>query len=113
MNTFIPLDKLATIDLENYYEVWQTTSEVWPQDPSTAHSDCLWRADRQLTEEVEIDEAYFQNLPRLWLLVSNLTDSGIEQALTRRLAELQLAGEFHPQEKPKVASGDKNTDLRS
>ena len=117
MNTFIPLEKLEEIDLQDYHEVWLTTSERWPQDPETAQRVCLWRADRELTRDVEIDDAYFQNLPRLWLRVDDLHDKPavtlVEQALNARVGELQLKGEFLPDEKDKVSSGDKRTDLRS
>ncbi len=117
MNTFVSLEHLDETDLHDFHEVWLTTSETWPQDPSTAERRCLWRAERELTRDVAIDDAYFQNLPRLWLLVDDLNDSaavsGIEHALTTRLDQLQLAGEFHPGETHKVPSGDKVTDLRS
>jgi hypothetical protein len=66
---------------------------------------------------VEIDDAYFQNLPRLWLLVDDLHDTPavghVEEALNVRIGELKLEGEFFPDEKDKVPSGDKRTDLRS
>ena len=117
MNTFVSLEKLGKTDLHDYHEVWITTSERWPQDPETAQRMCLWRVDRELTQDVEIDEVYFQNLPRLWLLVDDLHDTaavaGIEQALTLRLDEQNLEGEFHPEEQDKVPCGDKHTDLRS
>lgn len=118
MNTFVPLDKMEEIDLQDYHEVWLTTSESWPQDPATAERMCLWRVDRELTTDVEIDDLYFQNLPRLWLVIGNLKDEtavqGVEQALSTRLQELELRGEFRPEEKDILPCGnDKNTDLRS
>jgi hypothetical protein len=117
VNTFVSLEKLGKIDLHDYHEVWVTTSERWPQDPETAQRMCLWRVDRELTSDVEIEDVYFQNLPRLWLLVDDLHDvaaiAGIEQALTLRLDELSLEGEFHPPEVEKQPCGEKNTDLRS
>ena len=88
VNTFVPLDKLEKMDrdeLKDFYEIWLTTSETWPQDPERSERECLWRADRELTQDVEIDEAYFQNLPRLWLVVDDLNDldavGGIENKL--------------------------------
>jgi len=118
VNTFVPLEKLEKIDIENYHEVWLTTSERWPQDPETAERMCLWRVDRELTTDVEIDDVYFQNLPRLWVVVDSLNDraavNGVEQALTTRLNELDLSGEFRPAEKDILPCGsEKNTDLRS
>jgi hypothetical protein len=103
VNTFVPLEKLKEFDLQDYHEVWLTTSERWPQDPETAERMCLWRVDRELTTDVEIDDLYFQNLPRLWLVVDSLNDqtavNGVEQALTTRLNELDLTGEFHHRKK--------------
>lgn len=118
VNTFVSLEQLNNTDLREFYEVWLTTSETWPQDPSTAERRCLWRADRELTQDVEIDDACFQNLPRLWLLVDDLNDAEavnvVEHALTTRLGELKAHGELHPGETHKVAaSDDKRTDLRS
>ncbi|MFK3796942.1 MULTISPECIES: hypothetical protein [unclassified Pseudomonas] len=117
MNTFVPLEKLKKTNLHDFHEVWLTTSETWPQDPETSQRECLWRMDRELTQDVKIDDAYFQNLPRLWLLVDDLHDraavNDIEQVLTQRLSEQHLTGEFHPDEKPKMPCGDKKTDLRS
>lgn len=117
MNTFVPLEKLEETNLEDFHEVWLTTSESWPQDPETTDRQCLWRVDRELTQDVEIDDAYFQNLPRLWLRVDDLhstTSVGrVEEALTKRLNEQNLTGEFHPDEKLKTPTGDKKTDLRS
>jgi hypothetical protein len=118
VNTFVPLEKLKEFDLQDYHEVWLTTSERWPQDPETAERMCLWRVDRELTTDVEIDDLYFQNLPRLWLVVDSLNDqtavNGVEQALTTRLNELDLTGEFHPPEKEKLPCGSEDkTDLRS
>lgn len=118
MNTFIALEKLEEIDLHDYHEVWLTTTETWPQDPATVERKCLWRVDRDLTQDVEIDEVYFQNLPRLWLVVDSLTDqtaTGItENALKTRLTELDLPGEFYPAESHQTPCGeDVNKDLRS
>ena len=120
VNTFVPLEKLEKMDrdeLKDFYEIWLTTSETWPQDPATAERECLWRADRQLTQDVEIDEAYFHNLPRLWLVVEDLNDldavGGIKNKLGEHFRELEVKGKFRPIEKPKVAGEDKSTDLRS
>jgi hypothetical protein len=54
----------------------------------------------------------------LWLVVDSLNDqtavNGVEQALTTRLNELDLTGEFHPPEKEKLPCGSEDkTDLRS
>lgn len=118
MNTFVPLEKLETIDLQDYHEVWLTTSERWPQDPETSERMCLWRGKRELTQDVEIDDLYFQNLPRLWVVVDRLDDetavNHVEQAVIARSNELALSGEFHPEEKPNLPCGsENNTDLRS
>ena len=120
MNTFVPLEKLEEMDrdeLKDFYEIWLTSSETWPQDPERTQRECLWRADRQFTQDVEIDEAYFHNLPRLWLVVKDLNDTSavgdIEQALGQRFQDINVKGEFRPVEKEKVACGDKKTDLRS
>jgi len=120
VNTFVPLEKLEEMDrdeLKDFYEIWLTSSETWPQDPERTQRECLWRADRQLTQDVEIDEAYFHNLPRLWLVVKDLNDTSavgdIEQALGQRFQDINVKGEFRPVEKEKVACGDKKTDLRS
>lgn len=120
VNTFVPLEKLEKMDrdeLKDFYEIWLTTSETWPQDPERSERECLWRADRELTQDVEIDAAYFQNLPRLWLVVEDLNDldavGGIENKLGKHFQELDVKGEFRPIEKPKVSCDDKNTDLRS
>jgi hypothetical protein len=118
VNTFVPLEKLETIDLQDYHEVWLTTSERWPQDPETSERMCLWRGKRELTQDVEIDDLYFQNLPRLWVVVDRLDDetavNHVEQAVIARSNELALPGEFHPEEKPNLPCGsENNTDLRS
>jgi len=119
VNTFIPLEKLETLEkdeLKNCYEIWITTSEAWPQEPDRTQCKCLWRSDRELTTDVKIDEAYFQNLPKVWVVVDSLDDSYVsktEQALGKHFDELQVKGKFHPLDKPKVCSDDKNTDLRS
>ncbi|WP_110949112.1 hypothetical protein [Pseudomonas bohemica] len=120
MNTFVPLEKLEKMgrdELKDFYEIWLTTSETWPQDPERTQRECLWRADRELTQDVTIDEAYFHNLPRLWLVVKDLNDTSavgdIEQKLGQHFGELEVKGEFRPVEKEKVPCGDKNTDLRS
>jgi len=111
------LEKLEETNLHDFYEVWLTTSETWPQDPHTSQRECIWRMERDLTDDVEIDDPFFQNLPRLWLLVDDLNDAQavetVERALTQRLGELAVKGEFHPDEKQKVPGGDKRTDLRS
>lgn len=120
MNTFVPLEKLETIErdeLKDFYEIWLTTTETWPQDPESTERECLWRADRELTRNIQIDEAYFQNLPRLWLVIKDLNDlsavGNIEQVLSEHFKALDVKGEFRPVEKPKVTSDDKHTDLRS
>lgn len=120
MNTFVPLEKLEKMgrdELKDFYEIWLTTSETWPQDPAISQRECLWRADRELTQDVEIDEAFFQNLPRLWLVVDDLNDTSairkIEDELGSHFNELAVKGEFRPVDKPKVSCEDKNTDLRS
>ncbi|HXR00677.1 MAG TPA: hypothetical protein VN798_09825 [Pseudomonas sp.] len=117
LNTFIPLEKLDDINLEDYFEVWLTNSERWPQDPEIDKRECLWRSRRVLTGDVEIDAAFFQNLAKLWLKVDDLQDKAavkiIEDALIARLGELQIAGDFFPGETQRVPSEDKHTDLRS
>ena len=119
MNTFVPLEKLNSIDLKDYYEVWLTTSETWPQDPATVSSQCLWRADRELTKDVVIDAAYFQNLPHLWIVVDQLHDATstdpdlVRDAVESRVKQENLGGEFYPQDEPEGSSEGKNTDLRS
>lgn len=117
MNTFIPVEKLETINLHDYHEVWLTTKEEWPQDPQTER-ECLWRADRELTTDVEIDEVYFQNLPRLWLQINDLNDgeatADIKNVLVARLKALGVEGEFFPGESRQTPCGDDvNKDLRS
>lgn len=110
------LQEMEREEVAHFYEIWITTSEAWPQDPKTTERECLWRSDRELTQDVKIEEAHFQNLPRLWLVVKSLDDSyvrKIEQVLGKHFEELKLKGEFAPVEKPKVSSDEKNTDLRS
>lgn len=113
------MEKLEEIDkekLKDFYEIWITTSEAWPQDPKTIERECLWRSDRELTQDVTIDEAYFQNLPRLWLVVKSLNDGYVgelEHVLGKHFDALEVKGKFRPVEKPKVSSDEKNTDLRS
>ncbi|WP_296187119.1 hypothetical protein [Pseudomonas sp. UBA1879] len=120
VNTFLPLEnieKMGRKELEDFYEIWLTTSETWPQDPERTQRKCLWRAERELTQDVEIDEAFFQNLPRLWVKVADLNDTAalekIQKELGTHFSEVAVKGEFFPADKPKVACEDKNTDLRS
>jgi len=119
VNTFVPLNELKEkIDLQDYHEVWLTTSERWPQDPETSERMCLWRANRGWTDDVKIDEDFFQNLPRLWVVVDSLNDGAaiqrVEQAVTERTNKLAVPGEFRPEEKHALPCGsEKNTDLRS
>jgi len=116
VNTFIPVDKLETINLHDYHEVWLTMKEEWPQDPQTER-ECLWRADRELTTDVEIDEVYFQNLPRLWLRVDLEKQEKIDEVkkkLEARVKALGVEGEFFPGESRQTPCGDDvNKDLRS
>jgi hypothetical protein len=113
MNTFIPLEKLSDTDLHDFHEVWLTTEESHPQDPSHAYSVCLWRAARTLTQGVEIDDVYFEDLPCLWLRVDDLYDKPsvevVEKALRARLEALKLPGEFYPSE---TAVSQKDSDAR-
>ncbi|WP_268796445.1 hypothetical protein [Pseudomonas huanghezhanensis] len=115
MNTFIPLEKLSDTDLSEFQEVWLTSQETHPQDPSHEHSVCLWRVDRVLTQDVEIDESYFQALPCLWLRVDALTDKPaiehVQHALKARLDEQGLTGEFFPEKQ--VEQDNEARDLRS
>ncbi|MFJ3485331.1 hypothetical protein ACIPL1_18370 [Pseudomonas sp. NPDC090202] len=117
MNTFIPLEKLAHTDLNDFHEVWLTTQETYPQDPSHAYSRCLWRADRILTADVAIDDEYFQDLPCLWLKVGDLDDTQaveqIEQILRDRLEAQHVPGQFHPGERPDTHHACDARDLRS
>jgi hypothetical protein len=122
VNTFIPLDKIDSIDLQDYHEVWLTTSETWPQDPATVHRKCLWRQAREMTQDVEIDGVYFENLPHLWLRVDDLDDQQdidlVIKKLQARIGALGLEGEFNPAELPTSSVPHKdedeiNKDLRS
>jgi hypothetical protein len=118
MNTFIALEKLADTDLNDFHEVWLTTEETYPQDPALERSLCLWRADRVLTQDIAIDEAYFQDLPCLWLLVDDLHNKAsvqvVENALKARLAEEKLSGKFYPAPKPQAEEEPSDArDLRS
>lgn len=117
MNTFIPLEKLAETDLGDFHEVWLTSQETHPQDPSLEHSVCLWRVDRVMTTDVKIDDEYFQDLPCLWLKVDALTDkqaiSLVQNTLKDRLAEQGLTGEFFPKEMPGAEVESDARDLRS
>jgi hypothetical protein len=118
MNTFIPLETLSETDLHDFHEVWITSEISYPQDPSHAHSVCLWRTDRVLTRDVAIDNDYFQDLPCLWLRVDDVHDQAavdrVKQAVTARLQEQQLHGEFFPQELPGTEEGSSDArDLRS
>ena len=119
MNTFVPLEKLDSIDLKDYYDVWLTTSETWPQDPATLHKQCLWRADRELTKDIVIDDAFFKNLPHLWIRVDKFHDTAstdtdlVRDAVESRVKQENLGGEFYPQDEPEGSSEGKNTDLRS
>jgi hypothetical protein len=117
MNTFIPLETLSDTDIHDFQEVWLTTEVSHPQDPALEHSLCLWRADRVLTQGVEIDDAYFQDLPCLWLTVKDLHDqqtvSVVEQALKARLGELKLGGTFYPVDTPATQKDSDARDLRS
>lgn len=126
MNTFIPLEKLEEFDLNDYHDVWLSTTETWPQDPATVHRKCLWRAKRELTQDVEIDDKFFENLPHLWLVVDDLNDqeaiAKVKEAVAKRADTLKLEGEFNPQyqhrDQAQSSSSsapheDANTDLRS
>lgn len=117
MNTFIPLQTLAETDLRDFHEVWLTSQETHPQDPSLEHSVCLWRVNRVLTDDVTIDDEYFQDLPCLWLKVDALTDKQaiglVENTLKARLDQLGLTGEFFPAEMPDADQGSDARDLRS
>jgi hypothetical protein len=116
MNTFIPLEKLADTDLRDFQEIWLTSQETHPQDPSLEHSECVWRVNRVLTQDVSIDNEYFQDLPCLWLRVDSLSDKQaiehVEQALRNRLDEQYLSGEFFPAPMPSPDASDAR-DLRS
>jgi hypothetical protein len=117
MNTFIPLETLEKTDLSEFHEVWLTSQETHPQDPKLEHSVCLWRVDRVMTTDVEIEDKYFQDLPCLWLKVDSLTDKPavgiVQQLLKDRLDEQGLTGEFFPEEMPDAEESSDARDLRS
>ena len=74
-----------------------------------------------MTNDVEIDGVYFENLPHLWLRVDDLDDQKdidlVIEKLKARIAALNLKGEFNPAELPKAAphkdEDEINKDLRS
>lgn len=121
MNTFAPLEKLDEFKLHEYYEVWMTTTEQWPQDPETVNRKCIWRKDREVTRDAGVDQDIYQeslhNLPRLWIVCDYLSKpeavAKVEKAVESTFAHQHVAGQMNPPEEVKVPSGEQNTDLRS
>lgn len=93
----------------------RTVSEIWLAGPACTFSvesevdtRCLWRGRPIVSHDMLSEGTHEQNVQRLWLLVTDVTDNAqlaqVEARLRTVLEQQNMEGEFYPAEQQNTSA---------
>lgn len=104
MRVVIHPEQLSSCDLRAFNEIWLADHPAQFVAEHAANKCCLWRGEQLFTHDMLSEGTHGQNVAQLWVLVADPSDleglRTLELAITRKLREQELRGEFHPAQAP-------------